>query len=73
MTRISPEHLNRISQYTNSDRMRALVIVNRFWWHTFGRTYRNSADLLVLNGPQADALLSELVHEWGSDSALRGS
>ncbi|AGY57467.1 hypothetical protein [Gloeobacter kilaueensis] len=65
MTRISREQLNRISGFTNSShRMRARVILNRFWWDSFGRTYRNSADLLLLNGPQAEALLEKLTREW---------
>ncbi|BAC88468.1 hypothetical protein [Gloeobacter violaceus] len=71
MTRISREQLNRISNFTNSShRMRARVVVNRFWWDSFGRTYRNSADLLLLDEPQAEALLDLLTQEWESDPAL---
>ncbi|UFP93370.1 DUF1553 domain-containing protein [Gloeobacter morelensis] len=71
MTRISREQLNRISNFTNSShRLRARVVVNRFWWDSFGRTYRNSADLLLLDEPQAEALLDLLTQEWESDPAL---
>ncbi|MBW4698243.1 MAG: hypothetical protein KME03_10195 [Aphanocapsa lilacina HA4352-LM1] len=71
MTRISREQLNRISNFTNSShRMRARVVVNRFWWDSFGRTYRNSADLLLLDEPQAEALLDLLTQEWESDPSL---
>jgi hypothetical protein len=73
MTCISPDQLNRISTFTNSDRVHARVILNRFWWDSFGRTYRNSADLLILNEPQAEALLCKLTSDWDKDFAKTGS
>ncbi|MBC7882767.1 MAG: hypothetical protein H7Y37_15865 [Anaerolineae bacterium] len=73
MTRISPDQFNRISSFTNNNRMRARVILNRFWWDSFGRTYRNSADLLILNEPQAEALLSKLNSDWDKDFLKTGS
>jgi hypothetical protein len=73
MTRISPDQFNRISSFTNNNRMRARVILNRFWWDSFGRTYRNSADLLILNEPQAEALLCKLKSDWDKDFLKTGS
>lgn len=69
MNSISTDHLNRISHFTNANRSRARVILNRFWWENFSRTYRNSADLLILNATQAEALLDRLDREWDADSA----
>jgi hypothetical protein len=72
MTPISSEHLNEISKFTHTNRHRARVILNRFWWDSFGRTYRNSADLLVLNSLQAEALIDRLTREWQNDALTAG-
>ncbi|MBC8120211.1 MAG: hypothetical protein H7Y22_00050 [Gemmatimonadaceae bacterium] len=64
MNSISPEQLTQISAFTHTDRLRALVILNQFYWERFGRTYRNSADLLCLDTTQAQELIQKLDHEW---------
>ncbi|WP_218081997.1 hypothetical protein [Anthocerotibacter panamensis] len=67
MGSITPEQLERIGVYTYTDRLRALVILNQFYWDTFAKTYRNSADLITLNHEQAEQLIQRLETDWNKE------
>jgi len=64
---INPEQLERIGVFTYTDRLRALVILNQFYWDTFARTYRNSADLITLTSDQAEQLIQRLETDWNNE------
>jgi hypothetical protein len=64
MSSISPDQLERIGVFTYTDRLRALVILNQYYWDTFARTYRNSADLITLSAEQAEQLIQRLETDW---------
>ncbi|WP_287127815.1 hypothetical protein [Candidatus Cyanaurora vandensis] len=67
MQSITPEQLDRIGVFTYTDRLRALVILNQFYWDNFAKTYRNSADLITLNYEQAQQLLERLELDWNKE------
>ncbi len=67
MSKISTEQLERIGVYTYTDRLRALTIVNKYFWDTFGKTYRNSADLIGLTEEQAAQLIDRLDVDWNKE------
>jgi hypothetical protein len=67
MAGITCEQLDRISTFTHKDRLRALVIINQFFWENLTRTYRNSADLITLNGEQAQLLIQNLEAQWNNE------
>ncbi len=64
MSSITPEQLTKIGEFTYTDRLRALVILNQYYWDTFAKTYRNSADLINLSREQADQLIERLEIDW---------
>jgi hypothetical protein len=67
MAGITCEQLDRISTFTHKDRLRALVIINQFFWENLTRTYRNSADLITLSGEQAQLLIQNLEAQWNNE------
>jgi hypothetical protein len=67
MAGITSDQFDRISTFTHQDRLRALVIINHFFWENLSRTYRNSADLIVLNGDQAQLLIQNLEAQWNNE------
>ena len=67
MAGITSEQLDRISTFTHKDRLRALVIINQFFWENLTRTYRNSADLITLSGEQAQLLIQNLEAQWNNE------
>jgi len=64
---ITTEQLERIGVFTYTDRLRALVILNQYYWDTFAKTYRNSADLIILTAEQADQLINRLEVDWNRE------
>ena len=67
MAGITADQLDRISTFTHKDRLRALVIINQFFWENLTRTYRNSADLITLSGEQAQLLIQNLEAQWNNE------
>jgi len=67
MHSITTDQLDRIGVFTYTDRLRALVILNQFYWDTFAKTYRNSADLITLNYEQAQQLIERLETDWNRE------